>query len=137
VPRLVKAKLNVDIEFDIGIASGMASTGLHGPEGSKQFTVFGNHPGVAKRLESEAAYYRKKIEKKNEYPRIGPIIAVTNDFEEALERLGELDRFTRTRSASSDTRGIAIYIDLTPLTQAQRGDILENDFTTFELKKII
>ena len=57
---------DIDLMYDIGLASGIGLLGLQGPEKLKKTTITGESAGTAKRLETEA----KKIREKNnsKYP---------------------------------------------------------------------
>ena len=55
----IYSELNIDLKYDIGIASGPGFLGLQGPRKFKKTTITGNAPGIAKRLETEAKKIRK------------------------------------------------------------------------------
>ena len=55
----IYSELNIDLKYDIGLASGLGFLGLQGPKKFKKTTITGDTPGIAKRLESEAKKIRQ------------------------------------------------------------------------------
>ena len=55
----INAKLEIDLQYDIGMSSGIGLLGLQGPEKLKKTTITGESAGKAKRLESEAKNSRE------------------------------------------------------------------------------
>lgn len=56
----LKTRMEVPIDFDIGVSFGVGYLGLQGPPGLKKTTITGEHAGIAKRLQEEAKRFRYK-----------------------------------------------------------------------------
>jgi class 3 adenylate cyclase len=83
VHRRVSAELGFDLHFDVGVSGGRALLGLQGPSAQKKTTVTGEHPGVAKRLQTLA----KTIW--NQKNTRGPVLLVQDSVWESAKSLSE------------------------------------------------
>ena len=55
----INTSLDINLQYDIGMSSGIGLLGLQGPEKLKKTTITGESAGKAKRLESEAKNLRE------------------------------------------------------------------------------
>ena len=72
----VRKAFDIDLAYDIGLASGVGILGLQGPSKMKKTTLTGESAGTAKRLETEA----KTVRKKSPYTNLYPILLMDEDL---------------------------------------------------------
>jgi class 3 adenylate cyclase len=94
VHRSVSAKLGFDLHFDVGVSGGEGLLGLQGPSAQKKTTITGEHPGIAKRLQTMAKLIWQ--EKKTR----GPVLIVESHVLEVSDP--ELGRSFPVSPAPSD-----------------------------------
>jgi len=83
----IYSELNIDLKYDIGIASGPGLLGLQGPKKFKKTTVTGRSAGIAKRLETEA----KKI-RHNKSSQSFPIIVMDSSLYENAKKTDNFNK---------------------------------------------
>lgn len=81
VSKRVRKRFNIDLAFDIGLASGVGLLGLQGPSRLKKTTLTGESAGTAKRLETEA----KTLRKSNQYTSLYPILLMDKELKQTAE----------------------------------------------------
>ncbi|HYX39331.1 MAG TPA: hypothetical protein VE954_40025 [Oligoflexus sp.] len=112
LPRIIRESLTVPIIYDVGVSSGRSVTGLQGPEECAQYSISGEHPGIAKRLETEAAQYRRRITELTGRQPEEPIAILTAPFTPFFTESGMNHRLLETTSSSADTLGLPIIVCL-------------------------
>lgn len=81
----VVSEIEVELKYDIGLASGMGLLGLQGPRKLKKTTITSETAGTAKRLETEAKYIRNKTMDCSNYP----LLVMDNYLKENTKEIEE------------------------------------------------
>lgn len=68
VSTRVRQEFDIDLAYDIGLASGFGMLGLQGPSRLKKTTLTGESAGTAKRLETEGKHIRNQSPSDNLFP---------------------------------------------------------------------
>lgn len=107
---------NKPVYFDIGIAAGEALVGLQGATGLKKTTVIGELPGIAKRLEEQAKYFRNQ----GLNHQCQPVICINDSLFAKADKglLQELGTFHKTLATMKNISSQVVYTtyDLTQTT---------------------
>ena len=100
----INSNLDINLQYDIGMSSGIGLLGLQGPEKLKKTTITGESAGKAKRLESEAKNLRegKTIE--------SPILLIDQIlYDEAKEMPIFKEEFIQLKGSIKDIKDEVIY----------------------------